>query len=191
MFRSKYLGSRDLLSSRRFVRTSGTLESCEGNGSSPPCDVTSCAARVSAAAHSVDHKVTEVVRTFLCQDMLCPGSSTAGPSHQGLPGRSRGGPRRPGCYRHRPAVRYKIRPGLNPGYRDISPQVSIRYYRGLIVKGREKADGSVTISDVLSDLSQLRPEGNEKQPQMVGPDALKGKDAQHIMGDLQGIDGMH
>ncbi|XP_077529289.1 uncharacterized protein LOC144141620 [Haemaphysalis longicornis] len=61
--------------------------------------------------------------------MLCPGSSTAGPSHQGLPGRSRGGARRPGCYRHRPAVRYKIRPGLNPGYRDVSPQVSIRYYR--------------------------------------------------------------
>lgn len=108
---------------------SRTLESCEGNGPSPPCDVTSCASRVSATAHSVDHKVTEVVRTFLCQDMLCPGSSTAGPSHQGLPGRSRGGPRRPGCYRHRPAVRYKIRPGLNPGYRDISPQVSIRYYR--------------------------------------------------------------
>ncbi|XP_075727490.1 uncharacterized protein LOC142768889 [Rhipicephalus microplus] len=70
--------------------------------------------------------------------MLCPGSSTAGPSHQGLPGRSRGGPRRPGCYRHRPAVRYKIRPGLNPGYRDISPQVSIRYYRTKrhVVKGR-------------------------------------------------------
>ncbi|KAL3170855.1 hypothetical protein MRX96_043927 [Rhipicephalus microplus] len=67
--------------------------------------------------------------------MLCPGSSTAGPSHQGLPGRSRGGPRRPGCYRHRPAVRYKIRPGLNPGYRDISPQVSIRYYSACEQKG--------------------------------------------------------
>ncbi|KAH6924875.1 hypothetical protein HPB50_025773 [Hyalomma asiaticum] len=111
----------------------GTLKAGEGNESFPRRDVTSGPVRESAAVvvdatGSVDHKVTEVVRAFLCQDMLCPGSSMAGPSHQGLPGRSRGGPRRPGCYRHRPAVRYKIRPGLNPGYRDISPQVSVRYH---------------------------------------------------------------
>ncbi|EEC07840.1 hypothetical protein IscW_ISCW006239 [Ixodes scapularis] len=32
-------------------------------------------------------------------------------------------------YRHRPAVRYKIRPGFSPTYRDSSPQLSVRYHR--------------------------------------------------------------
>ncbi|KAH7976999.1 hypothetical protein HPB52_022809 [Rhipicephalus sanguineus] len=75
----------------------------------------------------------------------------------------------------------------------------------------------MTISNVFSDSSELHPrlqarsfaacadghlglreqenvarepESKEKQPQMVRPDALKGEDPQHIMGDLQRIDGM-
>ncbi|KAH7961659.1 hypothetical protein HPB52_011106 [Rhipicephalus sanguineus] len=75
----------------------------------------------------------------------------------------------------------------------------------------------MTISNVFSDSSELHPrlqarsfaacadghlglreqenvarepESKEKQPQMVRPDALRGEDPQHIMGDLQRIDGM-
>ncbi|KAM7300315.1 hypothetical protein ISCGN_020879 [Ixodes scapularis] len=76
-----------------------------------------------------DHTLTDLARSLLCQEMLCPGSSLAGPSTSGHSGRTRGAARRPGCYRHRPAVRYKIRPGFSPTYRDSSPQLSVRYHR--------------------------------------------------------------
>ncbi|XP_064488970.1 eye-specific diacylglycerol kinase-like isoform X3 [Ornithodoros turicata] len=63
--------------------------------------------------------------------MLCPGSSQSS-SQLGHPGvcRIRSGQRV--RYRHRPAVRYKIRPGFNPAYRDTSPQVSARHFRKAI-----------------------------------------------------------
>ncbi|CAN7995044.1 unnamed protein product [Ixodes hexagonus] len=67
---------------------------------------------------SGDDQYEDVSETPLCDRLLSVDDAWLDTSRRVRP-----------SYRHRPAVRYKIRPGFSPTYRDSSPQLSARYHR--------------------------------------------------------------